>query len=79
MELIGLKHLKIIYKISMNEILTELVKGSTIILETEKLPDFWIFTMSQKDYYSFRYTYSENLVSITLLGKDTIIKMHKNA
>lgn len=59
----------------MEEILKELIKGSTISLELDKLEDFWKFTMSQKDYYSFRYSYSETTVLITLTGMDKIIKV----
>jgi len=59
----------------MKDILTELEKGSTIILEVEKLTQFWEYCKSQPDYYSFRYSYPDDkLVYITLTGKETIIK-----
>lgn len=59
----------------MKEILIELEKGSTILLETERLTEFWDYCKSQPDYYSFRYYYPDDkLVKITLTGKETIIK-----
>jgi len=60
----------------MDKILLELNSGNTVLLETERLPEFWEYCMKQKDYHSFRYEYSEKLVKITLNGKDTIIKSH---
>jgi len=61
----------------MEQILKELNNGSTVLLELEKLPDFHKFTMAQKDYYSFRYEYIDQLVKITLTGKDIIIKVNE--
>jgi hypothetical protein len=57
----------------MNEILTELLKGSTVILETEKLTDFWAYCMTQKNLYAFRYDYQETTVKITI-SKETNIR-----
>lgn len=58
----------------MNEILEELIKGSTILLEVEKLPEFWEFIHTQKDLYSFRYEYTDKLVKIRL---DSVTQPHK--
>jgi len=57
----------------MNEILIELEKGSTVILETEKLPEFWAYCMAQKNLYAFRYDYQETTVKITI-DKETNIR-----
>lgn len=59
----------------MNEILTKLNKGNSILLEIERLDEFLDFCLKQPDYYSFRLEYSETLVKITMVGKDTIIKI----
>lgn len=56
----------------MKEILDELIKGSTVLLETEKLPDFWRYTMSQKHRFAFRYEYQETTVKITIDKSNTI-------
>jgi len=56
----------------MNEILTELLKGTTVLLETETLPDFWAYCMAQKNLYSFRYEYSETTVKITITTETNI-------
>jgi len=61
----------------MEQILSELIKDNPVIIEVEKLPDFYKFTMAQKDYYSFRYEYIDQLVKITLTGKDIIIKVNE--
>lgn len=59
----------------MKEVLDELNKGNSVIIKSEDLPKFWEYVKSQKDYYSFRYAYSESLVTITMTFKETIIKM----
>jgi len=52
--------------------LTELLKGTTVLLETDKLPDFWEYCMTQKNLYSFRYQYFETTVKITITPETNI-------
>ena len=61
----------------MTEILSELNKGNSVLIEQFDLPEFWKFIHVQKDLYSFRYNYFENMVKITLVDKHTIIN-HEN-
>jgi len=56
----------------MKEILSELLKGSTVLLETDKLSDFWAYCMTQKNLYSFRYEYFETTVKITITPETNI-------
>lgn len=56
----------------MEQILAELIKGSTVLLETDKLPDFWKYTMSLKHRFAFRYEYTETTVKITIDKNATI-------
>lgn len=57
----------------MDEILKELIAGNTVLLETDKLPDFWRFCMAQKGLYSFWYEYYEAMVKITINKSETIL------
>lgn len=59
----------------MKEVLQELNEGSSVLLEIEKLDEFLAYCMKQKDFYSFRFEYSETLVQITLMPRDIIIKL----
>jgi hypothetical protein len=53
----------------MDQILKELNNGPTVLLEVEKLQDFWEYCKTQKNLYSFRYDYIDQLVKITLTDK----------
>lgn len=56
----------------MNEILEELIKGSTILLEVEKLSEFWEYCKTLKHRFAFHYQYPDDkLIKITI-SKDTI-------
>lgn len=57
----------------MDEILKQLIAGNTVLLETEKLPDFWAHCMAQKGLYSFMYEYQEAMVKITINKYETIL------
>lgn len=57
----------------MDEILKELIAGNTILLEIEKLPEFWEYCMAQKGLYSFWYEYQEATVKITINKSETIL------
>jgi hypothetical protein len=59
----------------MKQILSELNKCSTILIETSYLPEFWEYISKEKDFYSFRYEYIDTMVKITITGKTTIIKI----
>lgn len=54
--------------------LEALNKGDSVLIEKESLDEFWKFCMSQKDYYSFRYEYTEFHVKITQTP-DTILRV----
>jgi hypothetical protein len=56
----------------MQEILNELLKGSTVILETEKLDEFLYYCSTQKDLYAFICEYSETTVLITIAPETNI-------
>ncbi len=56
------------------QILEALNKGDSVLIEKESLTEFWKYCMKQKDFYSFRYEYTEFHVKITMVGKETIIK-----
>lgn len=61
----------------MNEILAELEKGSTVLLELEKLQDFWDYCKTKKHLYAFHYEYpNDKFVKITI-SKDTIFIQFK--
>lgn len=63
----------------MKEILHELNSGNSVIIESSDLPKFWEYVRCQKDYYSFRYSYSESLVTITLIEvKEKELKTEEN-
>lgn len=57
----------------MKEILKELISGNQVLLETDKLPEFWKHCMAQKGLYSFRYEYVDQLVKITINKSETIL------
>ena len=57
----------------MDEILKELIAGNTVLLETEKLPEFWEYCMAQKGLFSFMYEYHETMVKITVNKPETIL------
>jgi hypothetical protein len=59
----------------MKEILTELNNGSTILMETSTLPEFFDYVSKERDYYGFRFEYIEDMVKITMDYKHTIIKL----
>jgi len=56
----------------MKKILSELEKGSTVLIETSQLDEFWAYCMTQKNLYSFRYEYQETTVKITITPKTNI-------
>jgi len=56
----------------MKEILSELEKGSTVLIETSQLDEFWAYCMTQKNLYSFRYQYFETTVKITITPETNI-------
>lgn len=58
----------------MKEILSELNKGNTILMEQSDLEEFHKYIAKEKDLYSFRYDYTERMVKITLVEKHTIIR-----
>jgi len=58
----------------MNEILLLLDAGSSVIIQTDKLPEFWEFCKSSHNLYSFRYSYFEDKVEINIT-KDTILRV----
>lgn len=58
----------------MKEILQELNAGNSVLIEIDKLDEFLDYSQSQPDYYSYMLEYSETLVKITIIGKDTIVK-----
>ena len=63
----------------MKQILSELNNSNSVLLEKDQLPEFLDYCTKQKDFYSFRYEYFENHVKITMVGKETIIKIgHEN-
>lgn len=53
----------------MTEILQELIKGNSILIEQSDLEEFHNFISKEPDLYSLRYEYSENMVKITLVEK----------
>lgn len=53
----------------MKEILSELINGNQVIIETDKLPDFIEYVIKQKDFHTFRYEYQETTVKITLIER----------
>ena len=53
----------------MKDILKELIAGNQVLLETNKLSEFWQYCKSQKGLYSFRYEYYDAMVKITLTNK----------
>lgn len=57
----------------MKDVLKELIAGNTVLLETDKLPDFWAHCKTQKGLYSFRYEYTEAVVKITINKADTVL------
>jgi len=57
----------------MKDILKELIAGNQVLLETDKLPDFWKYCMAQKGLYSFIYEYTEAMVKITINKPETIL------
>lgn len=57
----------------MKDILKELIAGNSVLLETDKLPEFWEYSKSQKGLYSFRYEYVDQLVKITINKSETIL------
>jgi len=56
----------------MKEILSELEKGSTVLIETSQLDEFWSYCMTQKNLYSFRYEYHETTVKITITPETNV-------
>ena len=62
----------------MKQILEQLDKGNPVLIETKDLPEFLEYSMKQPGYRSFRYDYSENMVTITQTDLHIIIK-HQNA
>lgn len=56
----------------MEEIMAELTKGDTVLLEIEKLPEFWYYCSTQRSLFAFDYQYSETTVKITI-NKDTVL------
>lgn len=53
----------------MKDILKELIAGNQVLLETDKLSEFWEYCKTQKGLYSFRYEYYDAMVKITLTNK----------
>ena len=62
----------------MEEILAELESGSTVLLEIEKLPEFWYYCSTLKSLFAFDYVYSETTVKITMNKNDTILYLNLN-
>jgi hypothetical protein len=58
----------------MTKILSELLKDDSVLLEIDKLDDFWKFCKTQDNLYAFRYLYFEKHVEITIT-KETIIRV----
>jgi hypothetical protein len=58
----------------MTELLSELLKGDSVLIETEKLTEFWQFCDTQDNLYAFFYEYSETLVKISIDKKETFLR-----
>ena len=58
----------------MKEILNELIKGSTILIETSDLPEFWDYCKKEASLYAFRYEYIETMVKITIDKNQTVLR-----
>lgn len=61
----------------MKEIFKELDSGKigmSVLIETEKVPEFLLYSMSRPKLYSYRLEYFEKLTKITLTDINTIIK-----
>lgn len=56
----------------MKEVIEELEKGNSVLIETDKLDEFWSYCMAQINIYSFRYNYFENMVKITITPDSNI-------
>ena len=54
--------------------LIQLNSGSSVIIQTDQLPEFWDFCKSSHNLYSFRYKYSEDKVEITI-APETILRV----
>lgn len=61
-----------IYAKVMKDILSELEKSNSVLLETDKLDEFWYYCSTLRNLYAFNYEYFENTVKITM-SKDTIL------
>ena len=59
-------------KPTISEILEVLESGSSVLLERERLDEFWQYTLKQKHRYAFGYDYYENMVKITLCKQGTV-------
>lgn len=59
-------------KPTISEILEVLESGSSVLLERERLDEFWKYTLKQKHCYDFWYDYFENMVKITLCKQGTV-------
>ena len=58
----------------MTELLSELLKGDSVLIETEKLTEFWEFCDTQDNLYAFFYEYFEAHVKISIDKKETILR-----
>lgn len=56
----------------MQKHLEELEKGNSVLLETDKLDEFWYYCSTLRNLYAFTYEYFETTVKITM-NKDTIL------
>jgi len=56
----------------MKEILSELEKGNSVLIETEKLEEFWYYCSTKRTLYAFRYEYQETMVKITITPETNI-------
>lgn len=63
----------------MEELLSTLNPGTSVTIETDKLPEFWEHCKTKYDLYAFRYQYFDTKVEITQT-KETVfrIKRHDN-
>lgn len=55
----------------MQKVLEELEKGNEVIIEIDKLDEFWYYCSTIRNLYAFNYEYQETTVKIRM-NKDTI-------
>jgi len=56
----------------MKEVLAELLKGNSVLIETSQLDEFWAYCMTQRTLFALRYEYFETTVKITITPETNI-------